>query len=139
MRVAVVGPTHPFKGGVAAHTTELAHRLSSAGHDVDLVSWSSLYPRLLYPGEQQVPAGAPDVPVFPRTRRRLSWARPYSWLREGRRLNKDRAAEPLEPVGRALGHDLDRTGMVAHPTVNAVALRHAIDKRTKSDPLNAAA
>lgn len=88
MRVAVVGPTHPFKGGVAAHTTELAHRLSSAGHDVDLVSWSSLYPRLLYPGEQQVPGGAPDVPVFPRTTRRLSWARPDSWLREGRRLRR---------------------------------------------------
>ena len=29
----VVGPTHPYKGGVAAHTTELAHRLAAAGHD----------------------------------------------------------------------------------------------------------
>jgi glycosyltransferase involved in cell wall biosynthesis len=86
VRVAVVGPTHPFKGGVAAHTTELAHRLAAAGHDVDLVSWSRLYPRRLYPGEQQVPAGDPDVPIYPRTRRRLSWARPDSWLREGRRL-----------------------------------------------------
>ena len=27
-RVAVVGPTHPYKGGVAAHTTETAHRLA---------------------------------------------------------------------------------------------------------------
>jgi glycosyltransferase involved in cell wall biosynthesis len=86
VRVAVVGPTHPFKGGVAAHTTELAHRLAADGHDVDLVSWSRLYPRLLYPGEQQVPGGDPDVPVYPRTRRRLSWARPDSWLREGRAL-----------------------------------------------------
>jgi glycosyltransferase involved in cell wall biosynthesis len=86
VRVAVVGPTHPFKGGVAAHTTELAHRLAAAGHDVDLVSWSRLYPRLLYPGEQQVPGGQPDVPVYPRTRRRLSWSRPDSWVREGRAL-----------------------------------------------------
>jgi glycosyltransferase involved in cell wall biosynthesis len=86
VRVAVVGPTHPFKGGVAAHTTELAHRLSAAGHDVDLVSWSHLYPRLLYPGEQHVPGGAPDVPVYPRTTRRLSWSRPLSWWRAGRRL-----------------------------------------------------
>ncbi len=86
MRVAVVGPTHPFKGGVAAHTTELAHRLSAAGHDVELVSWSHLYPRLLYPGEQHVPGGAPDVLVHPGTTRRLSWARPLSWWSAGRRL-----------------------------------------------------
>jgi glycosyltransferase involved in cell wall biosynthesis len=86
LKVAVVGPTHPFKGGVAAHTTTLAHELAEAGHDVTLVSWSHLYPSRLYPGEQAVPGGAPDVEPFPRTVRALSWARPDSWARTGRRL-----------------------------------------------------
>jgi glycosyltransferase involved in cell wall biosynthesis len=86
VRVAVVGPTHPFKGGVAAHTTELARRLAVAGHDSELVSWSRLYPALLYPGEQVVPGGVPDLPPYPRTRRPLSWARPDSWWRAGRTL-----------------------------------------------------
>ena len=86
MRVAVVGPTHPYKGGVAAHTTTLAHELAEAGHDVTLVSWSHLYPSRLYPGEQAVPGGAPDVEPFPRTVRALSWARPDTWVRTGRRL-----------------------------------------------------
>ena len=88
MRVAVVGPTHPFKGGVAAHTTELARHLETAGHDVELVSWSRLYPKVLYPGEQAVPQGVPDVEPFVRTSRRLSWARPDSWWRTGRRLRR---------------------------------------------------
>jgi glycosyltransferase involved in cell wall biosynthesis/SAM-dependent methyltransferase len=86
LRVAVVGPTHPYKGGVAAHTTTLAHELAEAGHDVTLVSWSHLYPSRLYPGEQAVPGGAPDVQPFPRTVRALSWARPDTWVRTGRRL-----------------------------------------------------
>ncbi|WP_205859463.1 glycosyltransferase family 4 protein [Phycicoccus flavus] len=86
LRVALVGPTHPFKGGVAAHTTTLAHELADAGHDVTLVSWSHLYPAVLYPGEQAVPGGAPDVDPFPRTIRVLSWARPDTWVRAGRRL-----------------------------------------------------
>ncbi len=86
LRVAVVGPTHPYKGGVASHTTELCHELAEAGHDVTLVSWSHLYPSLLYPGEQAVPGGAPDVEPFPRTIRSLSWARPDTWVRTGRRL-----------------------------------------------------
>ena len=42
LRVAVVGPTQPYKGGVAAHTTELAHRLAAAGHDTVLIVLSSL-------------------------------------------------------------------------------------------------
>ena len=86
LRLAVVGPSHPYKGGVAAHTTTLAHHLAGAGHDVTLVSWSHLYPSRLYPGEQAVPGGAPDVPPFPRTVRALSWARPDTWVRAGRRL-----------------------------------------------------
>jgi len=86
LKLAVVGPAHPYKGGVASHTTTLAHHLAGAGHDVTLVSWSHLYPSRLYPGEQAVPGGAPDVPPYPRTIRALSWARPDTWLRTGRRL-----------------------------------------------------
>lgn len=84
--MAVVGPTHPAKGGVAAHTTELARQLSRAGHECDLVSWSRLYPALLYPGVQGVPHGAPDIAPYARTTRPLSWARPDSWWRVGRSL-----------------------------------------------------
>jgi glycosyltransferase involved in cell wall biosynthesis len=86
LRIALVGPTHPYKGGVAAHTTETAHRLAAAGHDVDLVSWARLYPKLLYPGEQAVPAGGPDLPPFDRTTAPLRWDRPASWWRAGRAL-----------------------------------------------------
>jgi glycosyltransferase involved in cell wall biosynthesis len=88
VRIALVGPTHPFKGGVAAHTTELAHRLSGAGHHVDLVSWSRLYPTLLYPGEQSVPDSGPDLPPYPRTIRPLRWDRPCTWWRTGRNLRE---------------------------------------------------
>ena len=88
MRVAVVGPTHPYKGGVAAHTTELATHLAAAGHECDLVSWSHLYPSRLYPGEQSVPDGVPEVAPYARTTRPLSWARPDSWVRVGRRLRR---------------------------------------------------
>lgn len=86
VRVAVVGPTHPYKGGVSAHTTELARHLAAAGHDTVLVSWSRLYPHVLYPGEQAVPDGAPDQPPYARTVRVLRWDRPGTWWRTGARL-----------------------------------------------------
>jgi glycosyltransferase involved in cell wall biosynthesis len=84
VRIALVGPAHPYKGGGARHTTELAHRLAAAGHDVIIESWRAQYPARLYPGQQTVDVaeGAP----YPRTRRRLAWYRPDGWLAEGRRL-----------------------------------------------------
>ena len=84
MRVAIVGPAHPYKGGGARHTTELAHRLQGAGHEVIIESWRAQYPARLYPGQQTV--DEPEGPPFPRTHRRLAWYRPDGWLAAGRRL-----------------------------------------------------
>ncbi len=86
MKIALVGPAHPYKGGGARHTTELAHRLAAAGHDVVISSWRAQYPEWLYPGQQtvDVPEGRP----YPRTRRRLRWYRPDGWLAEGGRLTR---------------------------------------------------
>lgn len=87
MRVAVVGPAHPFKGGGALHTTELAHRLRAAGHQAVIESWSAQYPRFLYPG--QLTVQTPELPVFEPTRRALSWRRPLGWWRQGRRIGAE--------------------------------------------------
>jgi glycosyltransferase involved in cell wall biosynthesis len=84
MRIALVGPAHPYKGGGARHTTELAHRLAAAGHDVIIESWHAQYPRRLYPGQQTV--DVPEGEPYPRTHRRLAWYRPDGWLAAGRRL-----------------------------------------------------
>ena len=84
MKIALVGPAHPYKGGGARHTTELAHRLAAAGHDVIIDSWRAQYPSRLYPGQQTV--DVPEGEPYPRTHRRLAWYRPDGWRAEGRRL-----------------------------------------------------
>src|SRR6185503_7760971 len=84
MRIAIVGPTHPYKGGIAQYTTALAHQLAADGHDVRIESWAHQYPTLLYPGQQTVTE--PELTPYPDVTRRLSWARPHSWVACGRRL-----------------------------------------------------
>lgn len=84
MRIAIVGPTYPYKGGGAQHTTELAHRLTAAGHDVVIESWRAQYPSFLYPGRQTI--DSPEGTPFPNTRRDLDWRRPDGWVACGRRL-----------------------------------------------------
>ncbi len=84
MRIALVGPAHPYKGGGARHTTELAHRLAAAGHNVIIESWRAQYPARLYPGQQTL--DAPEGKPYSRTYRRLAWNRPDGWAAAGRRL-----------------------------------------------------
>ncbi|HCU96541.1 MAG TPA: glycosyl transferase [Actinobacteria bacterium] len=88
MRIAIVGPAHPYKGGPAQHATSLAHRLSAAGHETMLQSWRAQYPKMLYPG--QLTVDQPEVELFPDTERSLAWYRPDSWWMAGRRLARQR-------------------------------------------------
>ncbi|WP_046469745.1 glycosyltransferase family 4 protein [Allosalinactinospora lopnorensis] len=88
MRISLVGPAHPYKGGGARHTTELAHRLTARGDDVGIESWRSQYPSLLYPGRQTVDADEAEGPTYPRTRCRLAWYQPAGWWRTGRRIGR---------------------------------------------------
>lgn len=77
MRIALIGPAHPDKSGGARHTTELAHRLAAAGHNVIIESWRT-------PRQQNLPA--PEGAPYPRTHRGLARYRPDTWVAAGRRL-----------------------------------------------------
>ena len=85
MKIAIIGPAHPYKGGIVQQTTELAGRLSAQGHAVELIAWQSQFPNWLYPGTL-LPHSQPEMPPFPGTLRLLHWSNPLSWRRVGRRL-----------------------------------------------------
>jgi glycosyltransferase involved in cell wall biosynthesis len=72
VRIALIGPAHPDQGGAARHTTELAYRLTAAGHNVIVESWRA--------------PGPSDPEEYPRTYRRLARYRPDGWIAAGRRL-----------------------------------------------------
>lgn len=86
MKIAIIGPAHPYKGGIAQHTTELAHHLRASGHKVKILSWRNMYP-FFYPGQQFVPDDKPELPVFEHTERVLSWRNPVGWKKYAKELN----------------------------------------------------
>ncbi|WP_261571014.1 glycosyltransferase [Frankia gtarii] len=144
MRVAVIGPTHPYKGGIAQHTTELAHRLAAEGHQVAIESWSDQYPARLYPGVQRV--AEPEMEPFGSTRYPLSWRRPDGWVRLGRRLRREADAvilvvvTPIQaPAYLAILTALrGRVGRGGGPGPRVLALCHNIlphERRAVDEPL----
>ena len=50
MRLVVLGPGHPFRGGIALTTTRLVQSLRQRGHQVTFLTPIRQYPRWLYPG-----------------------------------------------------------------------------------------
>lgn len=50
MKIVIVGPTYPFKGGIAHYMT-LLYRQLKGRHDVSFISFKRQYPRFLYPAQ----------------------------------------------------------------------------------------
>jgi glycosyltransferase involved in cell wall biosynthesis len=78
MRVCLVGPTHPYRGGISHFTAMLARELRAA-HDVRVVNFSRLYPGFLFPGKTQFSQSAPALEV--ESRRLIDSINPMSWRR----------------------------------------------------------
>ena len=80
MRICVIGPVPPLPGGVSQHNHRLIEALRSAGHDVDVVTWRSQYPPLLYRGPR---TDATDAEAG--AERLLVWWNPLTWWAARRR------------------------------------------------------
>lgn len=87
MKVALLGPTHPYRGGIAHYTTLLA-RAFAAAHDVSIVSFSRLYPGFLFPGTTQLDASGEAILPPVEAERIVDSLNPWTWRRAGRRLRE---------------------------------------------------
>ena len=85
MRIALIGPTYPFRGGIAHYTTCLNEELRQR-HETLLISFSRQYPGLLFPGRTQEDSSSrylstPSEPI-------LNPFSPRSWRAVARRLRQ---------------------------------------------------
>lgn len=81
-RVAIVGPAYPLRGGNALFVAHLVDSLSS-DYDVYVVSYSRLYPSLLFPGKTQMNLSRNPVKTTA-SRQLVDSISPASWVRAAR-------------------------------------------------------
>jgi glycosyltransferase involved in cell wall biosynthesis len=87
MKIAVVGPTHPFRGGIAHHTTLMVRHLRER-HMVEFYSFRAQYPRWLFPGRTDLDPS--KAPLKEPCEHLLSPLNPLTWLRTAARVRADR-------------------------------------------------
>ena len=63
MRISLIGPVYPYRGGIAHFTTLLAKKLMVEGHDVQVISFKKQYPAWLYPGKSDKDYGNKRIKV----------------------------------------------------------------------------
>lgn len=88
MKVVIIGPAYPLRGGLATYNERLARAFRAAGDEVRLVTFSLQYPDFLFPGQTQfsTEAGPADLDIEVS----LNSVNPLSWLGVGRRLRRER-------------------------------------------------
>ncbi|HCE56591.1 MAG TPA: glycosyl transferase family 1 [Prolixibacteraceae bacterium] len=89
MKITILGPAYPFRGGIAALNERLAKELIKEGHQVDIVSFKLQYPSFLFPGKSQF-TDQPQKFTF-RITREINSINPINWILTGRKIKK---AEP---------------------------------------------
>jgi glycosyltransferase involved in cell wall biosynthesis len=85
-KIVIVGPAHPYRGGMSAFNESLARELQHQGHQVSIFNFKFQYPNWIFPGEKQTtddPA-PPDLTIH----RRIHSMLPLNWLKVRNELKK---------------------------------------------------
>jgi glycosyltransferase involved in cell wall biosynthesis len=84
MKIAIVGPGHPLRGGLSTFNHLLAQRLQGKGHEVVIYSFSLQYPSILFPGKTQF--SDEEAPNDIEVRSVINSVNPFNWIRRGRQM-----------------------------------------------------
>jgi D-inositol-3-phosphate glycosyltransferase len=86
MKIVILGPAHPYRGGPATFNDRLAKQFSDEGHDVTIVTFTLQYPGFLFPGKTQFTDSQPPEGVV--IRRLVNSINPFNWISTGRKIKK---------------------------------------------------
>ena len=88
MKVIILGPAWPYRGGIAAFNERLARQYQAEGHEVEIVTFTLQYPSFLFPGTTQY--STDPAPEGLKITRKLNSINPFSWLSTGRYIRRQR-------------------------------------------------
>jgi glycosyltransferase involved in cell wall biosynthesis len=87
MKVIIIGPAYPLRGGLASFDQRLCRAFMEEGHSCSIYSFSLQYPGFLFPGTTQYSSGPP--PAGLEIHSVINSINPFSWMKTGSRLNKE--------------------------------------------------
>ena len=84
MKIAILGPAYPFRGGISQHTGLLCKNLRSANHEISLISFRKQFPGFLFPGKTQFEESSQNI--IPESERIFIPWNPLSWFKTANKI-----------------------------------------------------
>jgi len=86
MKIVILGPAYPLRGGLASFAERMAYQLQNEGHDVEIVTFSLQYPKILFPGKTQY--SSDPAPKDLKIHVWMNAINPLNWIKTGNRIRK---------------------------------------------------
>lgn len=89
MKIIIIGPAHPLRGGgMATFNERLAQAFQADGHFTAIWTFSLQYPSFLFPGKSQYTTEPAPIDISIRVC--INSINPWNWIKVGRQLKKER-------------------------------------------------
>ncbi len=83
MKITILSPAYPFRGGIANFTNILANELFKY-NDVEIVTFKRQYPKVFFPGKTQLESS--ENPLLVKSVRLLDSINPINWFTVGKKI-----------------------------------------------------
>ena len=88
MKILIIGPAHPFRGGIADTNEALCRALQRKGHEASILTFTLQYPEFLFPGKTQY--STDPKPEGIHITRQVNAVNPLNWILTARKINRMR-------------------------------------------------
>ncbi len=86
MKILIIGPAHPYRGGIADTNESLCRALTKKGNDASIITFQLQYPEFLFPGKTQF--STEPEPADLSVTRMINSVNPANWITTARKINK---------------------------------------------------
>jgi len=86
MRIVIIGPAYPLRGGLASYNERLANEYIKQGNEVIIYTFSLQYPKILFPGKTQYSTEKPPVNLDIKIK--VNSINPLNWIKIGMEIKK---------------------------------------------------
>jgi glycosyltransferase involved in cell wall biosynthesis len=118
-KIIILGPAHPYRGGIAKGNELLANEFRKQGIDCKVITFTLQYPKILFPGKTQYTTDELAYPI--KIERKINSVNPFNWLSVGWAIRKE------APTLLIIRHWLPFMG----PNMGTIARIAKGNKRTK--------
>ncbi|KKQ26857.1 MAG: Glycosyl transferase group 1, partial [Candidatus Magasanikbacteria bacterium GW2011_GWC2_37_14] len=89
MKISLIGPSYPFRGGISLNTT-LLFRALKVKHEVEFYSFSRQYPKWLFPGKDDEEREF-SLLKEEKAQRIIDSLNPYTWIKVFFKIRKNQS------------------------------------------------